>query len=308
MSATIRHLAAALALAVAPGAAASGASFTVSEIAPGVYVHQGALAGLESPARADSANIGFVVGERCAAVIDSGGAVATGHALAAAIAATGNAAVCYVINTHVHFDHVLGNAAFAGGEARFTGHHELAEAMTANRAYFAEHFAEELGGPGNEALVIGPEQLVEDSLELDLGGRTLVLRAVGRAHTTTDLTVHDVATNTLWTGDLLFRDRLPIVDGSLKGWLAWMQQARAVDYAHVVPGHGPVDHDWPRGADAQLVYLEALRDDTRAAIAAGAFIEDAREDIAREARAGFALTGRAHAVNVSRAFRELEWE
>ena len=308
MSACIRHLAAALLFGVAPCAAASGASFALSEIAPGVYVHHGALAGLESPARADSANIGFVVGERCTAVVDSGGAVATGRALAAAIAATSDTPVCYVINTHVHFDHVLGNAAFTGGEARFTGHHELAEVMTANRAYFAEQFAEELGGPGNEALVIGPDQLVEDSLELDLGGRTLVLRAVGRAHTTTDLTVHDVTTNTLWAGDLLFRDRLPIVDGSLKGWLAWMQQARAADYAHVVPGHGPVDHDWPRGADAQLVYLEALRDDTRQAIAAGAFIEDARDDIASEARAGFALTERAHAVNVSRAFRELEWE
>jgi quinoprotein relay system zinc metallohydrolase 2 len=308
MPAIIRYLVAASLLAVAASVSASGASFALNEIAPGVYVHEGALAGLDSPARADSANIGFVVGERCVAVIDSGGAVATGRALAATIAATTDVPVCYVINTHVHFDHVLGNAAFTGGGAHFTGHYALAEAMAANREYFAEHFAEELGGPGHEALVIGPDQLVEDSLEIDLGGRTLVLHAIGRAHTTTDLTVLDVATHTLWTGDLLFRDRLPIIDGSLKGWLAWMEQVRGEDYAHVVPGHGPVDNDWPRGADAQRVYLEALRDDTRRAIAAGTFVEDAREDIAREARAGFALTERAHAVNVSRAFRELEWE
>lgn len=308
MSAIPRHLAAALLFAMAPGVSASGASFALTEIAQGIYVHEGALAGLGSPARADSANLGFVIGARCVAVIDSGGAVATGRAFAAAIAATTDTPVCYVINTHVHFDHVLGNAAFSDGETHFTGHHALAEAMTVNREYFAEHFAEELGGPGKQALVIGPDQLVEDRLELDLGGRTLVLRAIGRAHTTTDLTVHDVATNTLWTGDLLFRDRLPIIDGSLKGWLAWMEQARAESYAHVVPGHGAVDHDWPRGADAQLTYLEALRDDTRQAIAAGAFVEDARDAIAREARAGFALTERAHAVNVSRAFRELEWE
>ncbi|MEQ8234238.1 MAG: quinoprotein relay system zinc metallohydrolase 2 [Gammaproteobacteria bacterium] len=299
---------AALFLASGAPATASGTDFALTTIAPGVYFHAGALADLDSPARADSANVGFIVGERCVAVIDSGGAIATGRALAAAIARTTDKPVCYVINTHVHFDHVLGNAAFSGNDTRFVGHQELGEVMAANREYFAEHFAAELEGAGGAARVIGPDQLVADTTELDLGGRTLVLRAVQRAHTTTDLTVHDRATDTLWAGDLLFRDRLPVVDGSLKGWLAWMAQARAQGYARVVPGHGPVDAGWPAGSDAQLAYLEALRDDTRAAIAAGTFIEDAREAIARPEREEFALTRRAHAVNVSRAFRELEWE
>ncbi|MEQ8663165.1 MAG: MBL fold metallo-hydrolase, partial [Gammaproteobacteria bacterium] len=157
--------AALLALLTVP-AAASGGAFALTEIAPGVYFHAGALAGLDSPARADSANIGFVVGARCVAVIDSGGAITTGAALAAAIAATTDRPVCYVINTHVHFDHVLGNAAFRDTTARFVGHHELAEVMAANRAYFAEHFAAELGGAGGAARVIGPDELVTETIEL----------------------------------------------------------------------------------------------------------------------------------------------
>ncbi len=287
--------------------ASSDNAFKVEEVAAGVYLHRGQLVDLDSPARADSANIGFVVGARCVAVIDSGGAIATGEALAKAIAAVTDKPVCYVINTHVHFDHVLGNSAFQGPDTQFAGHHALAEAMAANREFFAESFAAELG-PDGAAHVIGPGLLVDDTVELDLGQRVLVLHAVGTAHTTTDLTVHDRASNTLWSGDLLFRDRMPILDGSLSGWLAWMSETMARTYTLVIPGHGAPDRDWPAGAQAQQRYLTALRDDTRAAIKRGLFIDEASDSVASGERGHWSLGERAHPLNVSRAFRELEWE
>lgn len=288
---------------------ASGSSaFTVEEVAPGVYLHRGAHARLEDPARADSANISFVVGARCVAVIDSGGAVATGQALAAAIAAKTPKPVCYVINTHVHFDHVLGNAAWQDSDTRFVGHSNLAEAMAANREFFSESFAAELGGPGQGTRVIGPDVLVEGKTELDLGDRVLELAAEPVAHTTTDLTVHDPASGTLWTGDLLFRERMPVLDGSLKGWLAWHKRAMAVPYTAVIPGHGPVDRAWPAGAEPQFDYLQQLLRETRQAIAEGKFLDEAQASVATDAQGRWQLAERAHRVNVSRAFRELEWE
>ena len=288
--------------------AAVADDFAVQQLAPGVFLHQGHMADLDSALRGDSANIGFVVGERCVAVIDTGGAVATGAALARAVERLAAKPVCYVINTHVHFDHVLGNAAFVGTEAPIVGHHTLAEAMAASRDFFAESFAAELGGPGQQALVIGPDTLVDDNLEIDLGARRLSLRAVASAHSTTDLTVFDQATGTLWTGDLLSRERMPVLDGNLLGWLAWMTQAMQETYSRVIPGHGPVDTAWPAGAHAQLRYLEALRDDTRAAVAAGALPEEAQDSVAAGECADWQLTERAHRLNVSRAYRELEWE
>ncbi|MEX2482516.1 MAG: quinoprotein relay system zinc metallohydrolase 2 [Gammaproteobacteria bacterium] len=281
---------------------------SVDAVAPGVFVHLGQAAEVDSPDRGDSANIGFVIGAHCVAIIDSGGALATGRALGQAIAKRTAKPVCYVINTHVHFDHVLGNAAFEASAPDYVGHHRLADAMAANRDFFAENFAHELGGESQQVKVIGPDTLVEDELELDLGDRRLRLRAVASAHSTTDLTVLDALTNTLWAGDLLSRERMPVLDGSLLGWLDWMRHAMQQDYAHVIPGHGPIDHAWPDGARAQLRYLEALRDDTRAAVAAGTMLQEAQGSVAAEQRRHWQLTERAHPLNVNRAYRELEWE
>ncbi|MGR8949924.1 MAG: MBL fold metallo-hydrolase, partial [Gammaproteobacteria bacterium] len=193
----------------------------VEQLAEGVYLHRGQHAGLEDENRGDSANIGFIVGDRCVAVIDSGGAISTGKKLYSAIKSITDKAVCYVINTHVHFDHVLGNAAFLGAKPEFVGHKNLAESISGNRAFFVEQFSAELGS-SDEALVIGPTMLVEEQETIDLGNRQLLLRAAKPAHTDADLSVLDIKTNLLWTGDLVFRERMPILDASLKGWLSWL--------------------------------------------------------------------------------------
>src|SRR5690606_40606854 len=56
------------------------------------------------------------------------------------------------------------------------------------------------------------------SSDLDLGDRQLTLTAFPIAHTSTDITVFDSKTQTLWTGDLLFVERTPSIDGDIKGW------------------------------------------------------------------------------------------
>lgn len=290
-----------------PWAAAADPAF-LSEVADGVYMHRGQMADLNDAARGDSANLGVVVGTRCVAVIDTGGSLATGQALRAAITALTDKPVCYVINTHVHFDHVLGNAAFVAPGTEFIGQQHLPDEFVASREFFAESFATELGGAAQGDKVIAPGRTVQDRERLDLGGRSLLLEAVPRAHSSADMTALDEQTGTLFSGDLVFRERLPVLDGSLKGWLSWLDRAVTQHYAHVVPGHGPPDAGWPAGALPEQRYFSALLKETRAAIAKGVFIEDAKDSVARDQLADWQLTDRAHPLNVSRAFRELEWE
>lgn len=281
------------------------APLAVDEVAPGVYVHHGMHAAIEEAARGDIANIGFVVGERCVAVIDTGGSRATGAALRETIAATTPLPVCYVIDTHAHFDHVLGNAAFVADRPQFVGHANLAAALEASRAFFAERFAAELAGPASD--VVLPSLTVEGTRELDLGGRSLVLDAVAEAHTSADLTVYDVKTRTLWSGDLVFMERLPVLDGSLRGWLAWLDAPPARPIDRVVPGHGPVSAPWPAALAAERAYLAALLSDARAAVREGRFLEDVAAAAREHPPAGWLRT-EPHARNASKAFREVEWE
>jgi glyoxylase-like metal-dependent hydrolase (beta-lactamase superfamily II) len=155
---------------------------------------------------------------------------------------------------------------------------------------------------------LAPTRLVEDGLELDLGGRVLALQAHRAAHTDHDLTVLDRATQTLWTGDLLFVRRIPSLDGSLTGWLRVLETLRTLPASRAVPGHGPPSVPWPEAAGDLTRYLLALRDGTSAAIAAGIGIAEAPVRVAPEEVRRWRLAEAYHGRNVTAAYRELEWE
>ena len=106
--------------------------------------------------------------------------------------------------------------------------------------------------------IVPPTLLVEDRLELDLGGRVLELRAWKAAHTDNDVTIYDAATRTLFAGDLVFMGHVPTLDGSLLGWMRQMDALAAIDAARVVPGHGPAPAGWPDALDAERRYFEVL--------------------------------------------------
>jgi len=225
-----------------------------------------------------------------------------------AVRNTTDVPVCYVINTHIHYDHVLGNAAFKHKGVEFIGHEQLAPAMEANRDFFLGNFRRELGKDASPDDIIGPDRLVHDSLELDLGGRHLRLVARPPAHTHSDLTVYDEKTRTLWLSDLLFMRRIPALDGSLKGWLALLEKLRAMPADRVIPGHGPVSAPWPGAAADEVRYLTTLRDQIRGKLKQGLFMEDIIEQVGSKEKKRWLLYQSQHKRNVSRAFTELEWE
>ena len=305
-----RALPLALALLASPAVtlAAPIPDFNLNEIAPGVFVHQGMHVSFEHAQHDDVANIGFIVGERCTAVIDTGGSVRIGQALRQAIGEHTHRPVCYVINTHAHFDHVLGNLGFRTDQPRFVGHADLGEAIDASRDFFLQQYRGDLGPDPGPQSIIGPDLAVSPSTEIDLGGRIIELTAHPPAHTFSDLTVFDRATGTLWLGDLLFIDRIPALDGNLSGWIRLLEELKSTPAARVVPGHGPVSAAWPSSADKELSYLRTLRDEVRAGIANGVLMEDMVESAAAESDPEWKLYAQHHARNVGKAYLELEWE
>ena len=291
-----------------PLAGAGEPAFAIREVAPGVLVHLGQPLALDAPGHDDIANIAFIVGKRCVAVIDTGGSMRIGRALHAAIRQRTRLPICYVINTHVHVDHVLGNAAFQQDRPSFVGHSALADAMANSREFFLQHYAGDLDQPPSAAQIIAPDRLVQQTLELDLGGRHLSLRAWPTAHTDCDLTVLDEQSRTLWTGDLLFRDRLPALDGSASGWLAAIDELSRLQVALAVPGHGPVSADLASALDPERRYLQALIDGVHDELAQGASMQDAIAHVAAAARPNWLLWDSTHPHNVARVYEQMEWQ
>jgi quinoprotein relay system zinc metallohydrolase 2 len=308
VSFTRRTVLAAGALAVALGRRARAAPPALDEIAPGVFVHHGVheLAGAAN--LGGIANVGCVVGAAAVAVIDSGGCAQSGERLRAAIRGVTALPVRYVIASHVHPDHLFGHAAFLPDAPTFVGHARLPAALAARGAYYLDNLAAELGPAAAGTRAIPPTLLVEDRLELDLGGRTLLLQAHPTAHTDNDLSVLDRASGTLWLADLVFMERVPVIDGSLLGWLEVLAALRVQEAARVVPGHGPASAAWPAAIAPLERYLTKLRDEIRTRIAAGGTIEQAVATVAQDERQHWRLFDFYHLRNVTAAFTELEWE
>lgn len=280
----------------------------VTEVAPGVFLHQGKHEESTAQNLGGIANIGFVVGREAVAVIDSGGSAAQGRHLLGAIRQVTDLPIKYVINTHVHPDHVFGNAAFSGKEVAFVGHAKLPRAMAARGAHYLRSLHDLIGTAARGTVVVEPGLTVAEQTELDLGGRVLLLTAYPTAHTDNDLTVLDRQTGTLWTGDLLFTERVPVVDGSLKGWLDVTAELRSREVQLAVPGHGPASQDWPAVLDAQERYLRVLLDESRLILSDGGTMEQAVEIVGQSERDGWLLFDDYHPRNVVTAFSELEWE
>ena len=288
--------------------ALAAAPLAVTEVAPGLFVHPGVQEDFTPENAGGIANLAFVIGQDGVAVIDSGGSRLEGEALLAAIRARSEAPIRFVIATHGHPDHVLGSAAFVASGAVFAGHAKLAAQLAEAGPYYLAAMQHLLGASFAGSEIVPPTLPVADRLRLDLGDRPLELRAWPTAHTSTDLTVLDVRTGTLLAGDLVVMERLPVVDGSLLGWLGIMDELATLPAVRVVPGHGPVAAAWPQAMAPQRAYLAYLRDRVREALRRNRTLEQAVEEIAPPPGSSWLLMRENHARNVTASYTELEWE
>jgi quinoprotein relay system zinc metallohydrolase 2 len=280
----------------------------MNEVAEGVYVHIGTHGDFDKDYHGDMANIGFIVGASSVAIVDSGGSYKVGAALRESVRAVTNLPIRYVINTHIHPDHIFGNAAFIQDKPEFIGHHNLPGTLSLNHESLMRSLKDVLGTDADGSEIILPTKVVSDVMDIDLGNRKLHLQAWPKSHTNTDLTVLDEKTQTFWTGDLLFITKTPSLDGDLKGWISVIEGLKAVQAKVTIPGHGDPTKDKNGMLDRQGVYLNLLLKDVRVAIKNGVDMQKTTDTAAQAEKSNWVFFDLINRRNINHAYPQLEWE
>ncbi len=279
------------------------------EIQSGIFVrpsHNGILFKDEN-----IANIGFIVGDKAIAVIDTGGSIDEGKRLICQIKQQSNLPIRYVINTHVHPDHTMGNSAFKAENTTFIGHKNLTHAVGILSKTYLRRYNEVTGKNVSDKTIITSYTSVINKLNIDLGNRTLTLTAVQKAHTNNDLLVFDNKTKTLWMSDLLFHKHIPVIgkSGSVNGWLELIKRLKKNKIIkNFIPGHGPLQINWDDASNNQTRYLTLLRDEIRKNISTESDLTHAMESIGLNEGSKWQMFSTFHKRNISYIFSELEWE
>lgn len=273
-----------------------------------IYVHQGIHEDISEGYHGDICNISFVIGSKGIAVIDTGGSLKLGQQLHDAIRKITPLPILYVINTHVHPDHIFGNAAFIQDKPQFVGHVKLADAMERRRENYTRINNTYLGDAAVGSELIKPTLAVQTTTELDLGDRKLTVTAYPTSHTNTDISVWDSKSKTLWSGDLLFVERTPSIDGDIKGWIASIDQLKQSDTTQIIPGHGNIAKDWKTALNNEQRYLNALLTDVRTSIKKGIIMETTMDTAAASEKDKWVLFDIVNRRNVNNIYPALEWE
>jgi quinoprotein relay system zinc metallohydrolase 2 len=282
----------------------------VREIAPGVYAHQAPVTEMNAASGGDIANLGFVVGDNAVAVIDTGGALIIGERLKKAIEAVTSKPIRYVINTSEHPDYIFGNAALVSSGVTFVGHKNLPREMAQRGPDYLATWRRTMPDLVNGIKLVSPILLVEPGkdLHLDLGHRVLDIHAWPTMSTDCNVTIFDEKTKTLFTGDLVYLHHVPVIDGSVLGWLEELPALAKIPAARIVPGHGPVGADWPQALSAEKAYLMKMTEDLRALLKLGADINTAAKKAGRSESGKWQLFGVYNPRNATAGYAELEWQ
>ena len=244
--------------------------FTLHELGHGVW------AAISAPGSHAGGNTGFVIGSDGVAVIDSFQTVEAAQALLDAIRKTTPLPIRYVINTHYHLDHVMGNGIFQKAGAVILAQDNVrAWERPENLKFFGP-----TPKPEDKALIEGltlPSVTYKDGVTLWLGDRKIVVKVV-QGHTGGDSVVIVPDAKVVFTGDLFWDHDLPnLIDADTVQQIA-TDEGFLKDYpdATFVPGHGELGK--ASDVNAFRDYLVALREavgDARADRKSGQALTDA---------------------------------
>jgi cyclase len=199
-------------------------AFDATEVAPGIYMLTGA------DGKFGGGNMSVLVGDEQVVLIDDA-MVPTAQPVLDAVMKLAGRVPHFVINTHIHGDHVGGNALLQENGSYVVAHDNIRRRLEAD--------SKDAGGDGGLPIIT-----FSDSVTFHVNGQEVYVFHVHHAHTDGDGVIHFRDRNVIHAGDILFNNLFPFIDldngGSVEGFIAAQEKliAMADDATVFIAGHG----------------------------------------------------------------------
>jgi glyoxylase-like metal-dependent hydrolase (beta-lactamase superfamily II) len=279
-------------------------NLTPQRVAEDVYCFFGKPENISKENGGNIVNTCFVKTKEGFVVIDSGPTFAYAEQAYIQMQKIAILPVKYVINTHDHDDHWLGNSFYKSKGTLLIGPRTYEQNIVAGmQTRMERNLGKELYG---KTSIVELDTIVEEKLSLDVGEKKFEIRQLEDiAHTKGDLIVYESNTSVLFAGDLVFTDRLTSLrDGSLLGSLKALKTIDGYNAKVVVGGHGYASG--PNTTKVLNSYLSEMKIKVLDALDNDIGMEEITKKVPMLKYKDIKLYDLLHSRNILDAYKELE--
>ena len=189
-----------------------------------------------------NSNSAFVETSEGLLVFDTGSSETIGQALLQTIRTVSKQPIKWVINSHSHGDHWLGNGAFTAEKpAEMIASDVAIELMNKNGFEWVDRFNTMSDGATGKFTPVPARDAVAQAMARDFGGVQVQILFSGNSHSPGDIVFWLPQKSVLLTGDTMYTQRPPATfDANVKQWGAFLKELEGLNPRVVIPGHGPV--------------------------------------------------------------------
>jgi len=222
------------------------ASFTLAMdaklVAPNVYAIVTPSRELPNPENQGwNSNSAFIVTNAGVILFDTGSSSEIGASIKKVIAEVTDQPVRWIINSHAHGDHWLGNAAFKDTVEAIYATEQVSKNIVSEGKSWVDRFMQMTGGATGLSEVLPPQRLIKERTKIKLGDKEIVLFPSGDSHSPGDILMWLENDKVLISGDVIYSDRMPsTLDSNLTHWIKLLGELEAMQPKVVIPGHGKV--------------------------------------------------------------------
>ena len=215
---------------------------SATQVAPGVYA-------LLTPSRAFpnpenmgwNSNSAFVITDNGVLLFDTGSSTRIGEALKQTIATVTDQPVRWIVNSHEHGDHWLGNAAFSDTVETIYASKTVRDRIANDGKTWVDRFERMTEGATGPSAIVVPDQIIETRTHIKPGNTDIVLFPSGNSHSPGDILMWLPEQRVLVSGDVVYTDRMPSTfDSNLSQWMTLLDELEKLDPVAVIPGHGKI--------------------------------------------------------------------